>query len=511
YATLTVKKIYDKGSQPIRNKDHPPEFKKYRKSLRIIKALDKADYSKKTEDIQELTKLICTFNKQRMTAGPIVDHSQQNNTEEIDWNLWRKEIKEAIRTLKETCILKENKLKLEKINAAILQRCIDIKDNQKKMISSLTNNFKASVKIDRILVTDNLTRSINQTSASKYISTQPQVIKQQVEDYYSKAFQKRKTNFNSLSEEWKNQYNPRHYIDSNWFNDLSKKPDMTELEDILKALSTNKASGPFGISYEMLKKLKTKGKKILIALFNTCFTTGIVPHSWKNSNIYPIPKKEDWMADLSNTRPIVLMETTRKCFTKILTNRLSLICKEKHVLRGPNFAGLPGESTQEPIQLLNSICEEAREQNKELWILFQDTAKAFDTVNLQMLHKALARIKIPKKTISLLLSLFQERKFQVITDNGLTDPIIAGDSIDQGETISPLLWRIFYDPLLCKIQDNKKLGYIMQCTWQPNMTSQESNKLEFRSAAIAYMDDTTWVSYSKQNLQMILEDAREFY
>ena len=43
------------------------------------------------------------------------------------------------------------------------------------------------------------------------------------------------------------------------------------------------------------------------------------------------------------------------------------------------------------------------------------------------------------------------------------------------------------------------------------MTSQESNKLELRSAAIAYMDDTTWVSYSKQNLQMILEDAREFY
>ena len=237
---------------------------------------------------------------------------------------------------------------------------------------------------------------------------------------------------------------------------------MAELEDILKNLPINKASGPSGISYEMLKKLKMKGKNFLITLFDACFIIGIVPYSWKNNNIYPIPKKEDWMADLSNTRPIVLMETTRKCFTKILTNRLSLICKEKQVLRGLNFTGLPGESTQEPIQLLNSICEEAREQNKELWILFQDTAKAFDTVNLQMLHKALIRIKIPEKTTNLLLTLFQERKFQVITNDGLTDPIIAGDGIDQGETISPLLWRIFYDPLLCKIQDNKNLGYTMQ-------------------------------------------------
>ena len=83
------------------------------------------------------------------------------------------------------------------------------------------------------------------------------------------------------------------------------------------------------------------------------------------------------------------METTRKYFTKIITNRLSKICKTRQILKGPNFAGLSGESIQEPIQILNSICKEARKENKELWILLQDTAKAFDTVNLDMLIKAL--------------------------------------------------------------------------------------------------------------------------
>ena len=106
------------------------------------------------------------------------------------------------------------------------------------------------------------------------------------------------------------------------------------------------------------------------------------------------------------------METTRKCLTKIITNRLSLICKNNNILRGPNFAGLPGESTLEPIQLLNNICEEAREQNKELWILFQDTAKAFDTVNLEMLERALKRIKIPKKMTKLIINLFKGQKNQ---------------------------------------------------------------------------------------------------
>ena len=145
------------------------------------------------------------------------------------------------------------------------------------------------------------------------------------------------------------------------------------------------------------------------------------------------------MADLINTRPIALMETARKCFTKIITNRLSFICKEKNILRGPNFAGLPGESTQEPIQLLNNICEEAKEQNKELWILFQDTAKAFDTVNLEMLDKALRRIKIPAKAIELIISLFENRSSRIIINERLTEPVIAGDGIDQEDTISPLL------------------------------------------------------------------------
>ena len=205
---------------------------------------------------------------------------------------------------------------------------------------------------------------------------------------------------------------------------------MIELEDILKNLPNKKVPGPSGIPNELLKKLQTRGKTFLINLFYACFISENIPDSWRQSNIYPIPKKDDWMADLANTRPIALMETVRKCFTKIITNRLSLICKERNILRGPNFAGLPGESTQEPIQLLNNICEEAKEQNKELWILFQDTAKAFDTVNLEMLNRALKRIKVPTKATELIISLFKNRSSRTIISKGLTEPIIAGNGID---------------------------------------------------------------------------------
>jgi len=160
-----------------------------------------------------------------------------------------------------------------------------------------------------------------------------------------------------------------------------------ELTLTIKSLPINKAAGPSGIKYEMLKNLGEEGSTVLLELFNLFLSKGRTPESWKESLLYPISKGKEWKCELRNTRPIVLLEVTRKCFTKIITERLAGVCKEKNILQGPNFAGLSGESTMEPIHLLNNICEEAREEGKELWILFQDIAKAYDTISLEMLEK----------------------------------------------------------------------------------------------------------------------------
>ena len=58
---------------------------------------------------------------------------------------------------------------------------------------------------------------------------------------------------------------------------------------------------------------------------------------------------------------------------------------------------------------------------------------------------------------------------KVITKYGLSDELQAMDGIDQGEVISPLIWRIFYDPLLCRIMDDKSLGYTMSVSWPTDL------------------------------------------
>ncbi|CAG8634190.1 24093_t:CDS:2 [Gigaspora margarita] len=58
-------------------------------------------------------------------------------------------------------------------------------------------------------------------------------------------------------------------------------------------------------------------------------------------------------------RPIALLEAFRKYVTRVITKRLSKVCIKKNILQGPNFAGLPEDSIEKPIYILNALLEEA--------------------------------------------------------------------------------------------------------------------------------------------------------
>src|SRR3989337_1678453 len=164
----------------------------------------------------------------------------------------------------------------------------------------------------------------------------------------------------------------------------------------------------------------------------------MIPLQWKLTSLFPIPKPKDWDYCISNTRPIVLIECVRKLASKIINNRMSHIFSTHQVLRGPNYAELKGDSTDIPIHTINNIIKDARDKNQELWIAFQDMAKAFDSVGLEPLKQALIRIKAPDELINYIIDLFHNRQIRIITSYGLTDIFTGEDGIDQGKTISPL-------------------------------------------------------------------------
>ncbi|GET01104.1 retrovirus-related protein [Rhizophagus clarus] len=142
---------------------------------------------------------------------------------------------------------------------------------------------------------------------------------------------------------------------------------------------------------------------------------------------------------------------------------------------------------------------DADENRKELWILALDMSKAYDRVNVHLLETAMARLKLPSSFIRFVLGLFTNRKNSVFTAYGNTTPYDVLTGIDQGEVISPLLWCIYFDPLLTKLEQLQK-GYKI---------SDGSTSIHVPSKA--YMDDTTIITDSKENLEVLLTTADSFF
>jgi hypothetical protein len=213
----------------------------------------------------------------------------------------------------------------------------------------------------------------------------------------------------------------------------------------------------------MLKHLSPNTLNTITTLFNRCLSLQQTPKQWKDSHIFPISKKPIFDGSLHNTRPISLIEHTKKLYTKILTNRLNFVFTSHQILNPHNYVALPGNSTNNPIHILNNFLEDATANKKEIWLLSQDMSKAYDSVNLSLFTKALKRLNMPAQLINILINLLTDRTNRVITNFGLTNPYEVEDGIDQGETITPLFWRIYYDPLINKISQTYT-GYTSSVT-----------------------------------------------
>ena len=78
-----------------------------------------------------------------------------------------------------------------------------------------------------------------------------------------------------------------------------------ELKDaILK--SNNSASGPDDIHYQLITHLPIPVLKLLLEVFNTIWSSGSFPPSWRKAVIIPIPKPGKDHSDPNNYRPIAL-------------------------------------------------------------------------------------------------------------------------------------------------------------------------------------------------------------
>ncbi|RIA79717.1 Endonuclease/exonuclease/phosphatase, partial [Glomus cerebriforme] len=223
-----------------------------------------------------------------------------------------------------------------------------------KHISALSTHLKALNNILKIIAVDKVDNNytflidndnknwivIIKDNNNDLLITDPTRIKEIVNDHFQKCPGSKNVD-KVIPSAWSSFYQPIETIDPNIYQNLMSPPSDNEWSLILSALPKDKASGPSGISNEMLIHLGPNMRSLIFDFISKCLDLADTPDKWRLAHVYPIPKPKMWECNLNNTRPITLLETLRKAVVCLLNNRLAKIFVDYNILKGTQFAGLP--------------------------------------------------------------------------------------------------------------------------------------------------------------------------
>jgi hypothetical protein len=166
----------------------------------------------------------------------------------------------------------------------------------------------------------------------------------------------------------------------------------------------------------------------------------------------------------------------------------------------------------EIIMKLQTVIEFAKDEKTPLYILLQDLSKAYDRVNIDLLYLSLLRINLPSSFCKIICNLFTDRTNSIILHDNISDPYDVLIGIDQGESICPLLWVIYYDPMFEAINNEMNLGVTLSASLPKSICNNNwLHTVNINLNVLGYLDDTTWFADSLENLEKQLKIADDFY
>ena len=142
----------------------------------------------------------------------------------------------------------------------------------------------------------------------------------------------------------------------------------------------------------------------LVHLFSLIWREEAVPQDFKDASIIHLYKRKGDHAGCDNHRGISLLSAAGKVLARVLLNRLSAHVDELGILPESQCGFRTGPGTVDMIFSARQLQEKCQEQNRDLFLVFIDLTKAFDSVNRPCLWAVLSKIGCPDKFINIVKS-----------------------------------------------------------------------------------------------------------
>lgn len=320
-------------------------------------------------------------------------------------------------------------------------------------IASIAYKFKPSTLLteEKLSLYQN-SSSINRSAISNMLklringelTTDTNILRESLYEHFSDKFRKTP----DVDTDYENVLKyVRSVLDLNDNQQLLQPISSDEIQIALKDASKRSSPGLDGLCYEFYSTYFDVLKFDLINLFNLYLLGGgYPPASFSAGVITLIPKKGD-SCDLNNRRPISMLNSDYKLFTKVLWNRLQPMMAK---MIGPGqTACISNQSCVENLKQLRNILIKANtKQHFKALILSLDLEKAFDRVDHDFLWAVLTKFNFPSQLVGCLQRLYKNANSKILFNGFSTSSFPIRSSVRQGYPLSMALFVLYIKPLI---------------------------------------------------------------
>ena len=227
-----------------------------------------------------------------------------------------------------------------------------------------------------------------------------------------------------------------------------------EIQKATKSFQNNKSPGNDGLTPEFYKKFIHILKNDMKLLYEEIKTLGIMPGSMRQAVISCLYKKGK-REDITNWRPISLLNYDYKIYAKCIANRMQPTLE--NIISDTQTAAIKGRTILENLQLNRDIIHYANYHDLNACMITLDQEKAFDRVDWDFLFRALQKFGYGENLIKHIKAMYNQIEAQIKANGHMSTCFLLERGVRQGCPLSMILYIIVAEVFIQNITQNKDI------------------------------------------------------